>query len=352
MCAIALLADSAAQAQVAPKPRITRASELPAFSYALTGNMEAFVRAGTSAPTLALGAAVRRDIESVLRTYDIADPGLIRSLKATLTQIAMLQGRNVDALRLIEERSGLSSRFASRLLTGIDPRAMIAAQRTQQDITTPAYADAVGRELNTLLRALPYDSVQNDLREAKSSFAFMTDGLVVGPIRGQTQQLVDQQGTFSLVVARDLLATAYTLRFELPIKPTLAAAYDTLLDGRTIAEKTDIWKERSVTFTTSDALSPVVVGIWDSGLDTALFSSQLLRDTRGRPAIMGFNQFLEPQNTPTARISSELLARRDEMNRIFKGMGDLDANMDTPDATFVRDRLASLTPDSVPIYEK
>ena len=31
-------------------------------------------------------------------------------------------------------------------------------------------------------------------------------------------------------------------------------------------------------------------------------------------------------------------------------MGDLDANTDTPDATFVRDRLASLTPDSVPIY--
>ncbi len=352
VCAAVLRTDSAVRAQVAPKPRITRASELPPFAYALTGNLEAFVRAGTSAPTLALSAAVRRDIESVLGTYDIADAGLIRSLKSSLTQIAMLEGRHDDALRLIEERSALATRFASRVLTGINPRAMIVSQRVHPDITSPAYATAVGRELITLLRALPYDSVQNDLREAKSGFPFLIDALVVGQLRGRTQELVDQQGSVTLTVARELIATAYALRFELPIKPTLAAAYETVLARRTLAEKADIWKDRSVTFTTAKDLTPVVVGVWDSGLDTALFSPQLLRDVRGRPVMMGFNQFIEPENTPTARIAPELMARRDEMNRIFKGTGDLDANLDTPDATFVRERLASLTPDSAQIYER
>jgi len=352
VCGTVVLTDSAAQAQVAPKSRITRPSELPSFSYALTGNMEAFVRAGTSAPTLALSAAVRRDLESVLRTYDIADAGLIRSIKSSLTQIAMLEGRNDDALQLIEERSALATRFASRVLTGINPRAMIVAQRVHPDIASPGYATAVGRELTTLLRALPYDSVQNDLREAKSGFPFMTDALVVGQLRGGTQELVDKQGSVTLAIARDLIATAYTLRFELPIKPTLAAAFDTVLAGRTLAEKADIWKDRSVTFTTAKDLTPVVVGVWDSGIDTALFSPQLLRNARGRPVVMGFNQFIEPENTPTARISPELMARRGEMTKIFKGMSDLDANMDTPDAKYVRERLAALTPDSAEIYDR
>jgi len=352
VCVIGLFAVSAVQAQVATKPRITRPSELPAFSYALTGNVEAFVRAGTSAPALALSAAVRRDLESVLSTYDIADAGLVRSLKASLTQIAMLDGRNDDALRLIQERSALTTRFASRVLTGINPRAMIVAQRVHPDVTSPAYADAVGRELVILLRALPYDSVQNDLREAKAGFAYMTDALIVGELRGRTQELVDKQRSVTLEIARDLVATAYTLRFELPIKPTLAAAFDTVVAGRTLAEKADIWKDRSVTFTTAKNLTPVVVGIWDSGLDTTLFSPQLLRDARARPVIMGFNQFLEPENTPTAQISPVLMARRGEMTRLFKGMSDLDANMDTPDARFVRDRFVSLPPDSAEMYER
>src|SRR5690606_26266252 len=148
-----------------------------------------------------------------------------------------------------------------------------------------------------------------------------------------------------------LVAGMLALTVEIPAKEGLVAAYDEVLAGRTIADKPDIWAARDVTFPTSTGLSSVVIGIWDSGIDTALFSSQLVRDARGQPRVMAFDHHIRQTDTPMAELPPELLARQDEMNRIFRGLGHLDANLDTPDAAYVLERMASLSADSVTIYE-
>ncbi len=70
------LATGLAFAQV--KPRIDRAADLPRFSYKIDGKVEDVVR---STERFALfAAAVRRDTESVLAGYDIADKSTRRCL--------------------------------------------------------------------------------------------------------------------------------------------------------------------------------------------------------------------------------------------------------------------------------
>ncbi|MEO5799747.1 MAG: S8 family serine peptidase [Gemmatimonadales bacterium] len=338
-------------AQGVERPRIARLADLPAFSYPLTGNVEAFIRADSAAPARALRAAVKRDIESVLARYEIADSGLIRSLKGTLMNIAILEHRDAEALRLIQERRAVTAKANSRLLTGIEPEAMIGARRAVPNQASPEYLKEVERRLVVLLRALPFDSVANDLREAKSGLAYITDGMIVGPTRSTVQPMVDKNGAIALSTARGLIADMFALAVGIPAKPGLIAAYDVVLAGKTNGDKPDIWAARSVTFASSAGLSPVVIGIWDSGIDTALFSSRLMRDARGRPRVMAFDRHIRQTDTPMAELPQALLARQEEMNRIFRGIGDLDANLDTPDAHFVRDRMATLSADSVAIYQ-
>jgi len=331
--------------------RVTRASELPGATFPVTGSMEAFVRAPDSAPAKALGVAVAGHIDSVLRTYDIADPGLTRSLKGTLLQIAMLDGRDDDALRLVDERRALSTKVGARLMTGLESRAMIAARRLHPDVRSAAFAQETGRQLLAALRALPFDSVQNELREAKAGLTFFSEALIIGPVRSELQPIVDRQGAIPFSAAREVVGAMFSLRFEIPLKTVLFAAYDSVLAGRTNATKADIWATRSITLSETDEWRPVAVGIWDSGLDTTLFARRLQRDARGRPLIMGFDQFIRQNDSPMASLPPELLARQADMNRLFKGLSDLDANIDSPDATYVNQRMASLSPDSVTIYD-
>lgn len=346
-----MTATASVTAQTPGGPRITRASELPPLSIPVRGNMEAFVRAPDSAPARALSLMVRRHLDSVLRTYDIADPNLTRSLKGTLLQIAMLEERDDDALRLVDERRALSVKVGARLMTGLESRAMIAARRRHADLRSPEYARELGRVLLASLQALPFDSVQNELREAKAGLTFFSEPIIIGPVRRELQPIVDSLGAISLSAAREVIGAMFSLRYEIPVKPVLFAAYDTVLAGRTNAAKVDIWSAREANLAGVANLSPVTIGIWDSGLDTLLFSSQLKRDARGQPVVMGFDQFIRPANSPMATLPAELLARQDDMNRIFKGLGDLDANLETAEAKLTRDRMATLSPDSVSVYE-
>ena len=343
--------EAQAQQTAASKPRITRASELPGFTYVLSGNMEMFVRTPDSPAARALTLAVRRDIDSVLLAYDLADDGLIRSLKGTLLAIAMLDRRDDDALRLIEERRALTPKFGPRMMTGLESRAMIEARRTDSDVTSPAYARTVSRVLLASLRKLPFDSVQNELREGKSGLAFYVEGMVIGPVKSQLQPVVDQQKSIPLSLARNLIGAMFSLHYEVPIRASLYAAYDSALAGRTISAKVDIWNARSVVLAATDKLTPVLIGVWDSGLDTSMFSANLARDPRGQALVMGFDQYLRPANTPMAKLPRELLDRQAEMSRLFRGLGDMDANIDSPDAKYTRDRMANLSPDSAALYE-
>jgi hypothetical protein len=93
----------------------------------------------------AFAAAVRRDTESVLAKYDIADKSSERQLLGTLLQIDLLDGRDADALKRIEQIRALQEagrQAADRPAGARDHRWPQAAGSTRPLLIWPRPAQA------------------------------------------------------------------------------------------------------------------------------------------------------------------------------------------------------------------
>jgi hypothetical protein len=127
--AILLLFAGASSICVAQgKKRIERADDLPRFSYPVTGSVEQLVR--DDARFAAFAAPLRRDVESVLAGYEIADKSVERQLLAVLWQLDWLEGKPENALVRAEQIRALQEKPADKLLSGMQVRAMVAARRS------------------------------------------------------------------------------------------------------------------------------------------------------------------------------------------------------------------------------
>ena len=107
------LASQASMAQTAgtTKPRIEKAADLPRFSYPVKGKLDELVRSPEAFSSLA--TPLRRDVESVLATYDIPDKATQRDLLNQLAVLDYLEGNYDGALARVEQVRALQDKPAN-----------------------------------------------------------------------------------------------------------------------------------------------------------------------------------------------------------------------------------------------
>jgi subtilisin family serine protease len=339
IAAIALLVATAAAAQA--KPRIEKAADLPRFTYAIEGRVEDLVR--DDAKFARFADAVRRDTESVLAGYEIDDRATLRQLEGELAQLDWLAG-NVDrALARAERIKALQEKPADKLMSGLQLRAMIGAQKKVGSRDSDAYRAEVGRLISADLATMPYEVVQNEAREAKASAEIMSEALTIGYLRNVIQPTVDKAGAISSDLAPAIVNAKYRIVATLPLKKTLVETYSAYLAAHHV-EKPDIWAARDVTLPPGKGYATVNVGIWDSGVDTSLFDHRVVKDA-GKPAVIAFDRFAKPATGALQPIPSALQAKIPELRARLKGFSDLRSNIDSPEASEVKQYLSTLTPD-------
>ena len=337
--ASALLLAFAPMLQAQTKPRIEKAADLPRFTYPLKGSLEALVKDPTT--FAAFSADLRRDVESVLAKYEIADKSSERELLGTLLQLDLLEGKDGDALKRIEQIRVLQEKPADKLLTGLQARAIIDGRRAAGSASGPAYLAAVRSSLEASLKPLPYAIIANDIKEAKASAELLGEGRLLGYVNEVLQPTVDKTGALSSELAPGLVSVRYALVLRLPLKQTLVDTYGAYLAANKI-EKPDIWAAREASLEAGRPYTPVVVAVWDSGVDTALFRGQVVRDTKGDPVLIGFDKYSNPQNTELQVLTSAMQARLPTMKARTKGFSDLQSNVDSPEASEVKQLLSTL----------
>ncbi len=323
------------------RPRIDKAADLPRFSYAISGPVEPLLRSAQAFAPLA--AAIRRDTESVLAGYDIPDKASRRDLINLLAVLDLLDGRPAMALQRAEQVRALQDKPADKLLSGLRLRA-IASASLKHPPGRPGLAQAVATYVADELAPLPYPVVENDIKSLKAGAELLGEGRIVGRTREVLQPMVDANGALSSDFAPQLVFARYALQYVLPLKRTLVDAFSSYL-ARHRVEKADIWAARDVTLPADAGHRPVALAVWDSGVDTTLFPGQLLRDADGGVARIAFDKYARPSEGALMPLPVELKARLPLMIARTKGLSDLQSNIDSPEASSVKQLLAELPPE-------
>jgi subtilisin family serine protease len=361
LLATAILSLPAATPEVvaAAKIPITKLSDLPPHSYKIADKPSVLLT--NKEAILALAKAVEKDMEADLAKYDIQDQTANRRMYGALLTIAMLQEDYPAAKKLVTIVRDLQEKPAQKLTSGILADAIM---KTRESGAADPHA-ALRSNLEGMLRALPYQEVQDVLKTNKGSFEVTSLNLISGSIQASVDPAFSN-GMLSQDLASGLVQAGYIVADILPYKADIVAAYKAVLDANKTEQKADIWAARDVTLDENMKLTPVTVGIWDSGVDVALYPTQLWTNAKEIPGngkdddkngfvddVNGIGWSLHSDAEPTLLFDIEKAVGNSAMYKgDFKGFEDVRANLDTPEATALKEKMSKLSQDQVkPLVE-
>jgi len=362
MKALALFAVLAATLALAPgfaaeKPKITSQDQLPRFSYEFKGKVTDVVTGEAAYRPLA--QRVRADLEKLLADYDIQDRATLVDIQGVLLAMDVQEGRREDALRRIAVIRDLEQKPAAKLTAGLLAEAYLEA-RPAAGGDDAAFRDAFKQAYAGRLGTLPWEVVGDVIQQTKGRAEIVTEALVLGSLSSQLQPGVDKTGVISGDIAQNLVSARLTVAHWVPLRAERIAALTAYIAAH---KKTnpDIWAARSFSLQPDQKLAPVIMGIWDSGVDVAIFKNQLWtnpreqdngRDNDGNGYVAdvhGIAFTLHGDRTPELLIplADAELARYPEMRNLTKGMLDIRANIDSPAASEVKQRVSAMKPGEV-----
>jgi hypothetical protein len=324
----------------AAKQKVEKADDLPRHTYAVTEAPSRLLNDATAFKALA--AAVRRDMAADLLAYDIKDRTTLQNFVGLELSLAMLDDDYAGTLAKVAELKGLQDKPSAKLSTGLTSAAW--AQTHLAGAEGPAFAPAFQAALARAAQALPWDLVQNDLKSAKAGFEIRSPSLLVGMVQQEIDPSAAKTGTISATMAQTLIVLRNQIVNLLPYKREIVTAFGTVIASHNVA-KPDRWTERLVTLTPADHGHPVRIGIWDSGVDLALYPDHAFTDEAGHH---GFAYTLHDDPTPDLIYPlGAAQARADALLGRMKGFSDLQAAIDSPEATDLKRYMSGLKPEQV-----
>ncbi len=355
----ALLAVSTLSVFAQAKKKVTKADDLPRLTYKVEGTATDIVMKAEKFNPFA--RQLRADIEKILAEYDIADKTTLKGFKGTLLAMELLAGNDDAAMTLIRELRELEEKPSAKLLTGLSTEARItAAKLVENPKQNPdALKQAFKEVYATRLKELPWEVVQADVKQAKGSLEIRSENLYLGMIQSQIEPALKETGTLSSDVAQSLIGFRSFLQVQLPFKDQTVAALGAVIALHDV-QKADIWAAREWNLAPDAQAQPVVLAIWDSGVDVAIFKGQQF--TNAKEQMNGkdddSNGFIDDvhgiaYDLESTKEASLLFPLKDAQERLpsmksqIKGLLDLQAAIDSPEAAGLKKTLSAIKPDEV-----
>jgi len=343
-----LLSWPALHAEPGAKKAVNSQADLPRFSYPLPGSASALIQADDAAFG-AFARKVRADLDSVLSSYDIADRSTLRTLIGTKLSLEALRGDYAAGLQTVEELRGLQDKPAAKLLTGLLTRAWLRAAVSARSANGPAFEQAFTQSYSEAIDALPWATVADSVKATYASARLSAKAVIVGRVMTEIDPATQKSGAISNQEAWDLVSDRVALELMFPLADLRSAVLKKYIDAHNV-EKPDIWAAREVTITSEQNLSPVLVAIWDSGIDVSIFPQQVFTDprpTRSGAHGLAFDDFGAPSAAWLYPLSAAQQAAYPEFRDEIQGRYDIEDGRDSAQATALIRKNRTLTPEQL-----
>jgi len=358
-CCGVCVSSGVALAQEAPaqKVAVRSADDLPRHSYKVEGKASEYLL--SDAPFKVFLAKVKADVEGDLARYDIQDKATLQQYLGMLQSVALIEGRLDDAAAYVEQIKSVETKESKKLMAGHVLASLIAGKKAGKD----GFEAAFKGELERRVSALPWTVVREDVLQARGRSQIMRRELLMGSMAAQLDPVVAQlNGDVTNEIAWPMVSVRATIDVMLDLQPMIAEVYSKVIDAKEagVAPAKDIWTPNEVALTDKDVVKPVVVGIWDSGVDAPIFKGRLFVNAKETPNGKDddANGFIDDVNGIAFDLYSsptpELLHPTKEMTNDLalvtkhtKGFLDLQAGVESPEAGELRAHLGSITQDKV-----
>lgn len=355
--AVCLVLPAALQAQDAgEKIKVEDLSELPVQAYPLAGSVTDLINSKTEFSEFA--AKVRNDLEQTLARYQIEDVATLQGYISTLLTLDMIDGRYDDAKKKIVKVRKLEDKEALKLTTGLTASAIMAAHEAGEPGSN-AYRQAFEDQLRQDVEELPWDVVQDRVQQIKGNLEIISENLIMGMVQSQLDPVVAKSGELSSDLARRVINLYFALDQVIPLKQEQLNVYAQYISQHQV-EKTNIWPERDVELAADLDLQPVVIAVWDAGVDAPVFGelmwmnkAEILdgKDTDDNgyvDDIHGIAYDVDGNKTPDLlHPHGDQEGKVEAAMSYLKGLMDLQAALDTEEATALKKYLGGLPPEKM-----
>lgn len=325
-------AAAQAAAPVADRVTVTRADQLPRRSYTLARLPSEYLTMPL-AELRSLGQQLEADIRADLKAYDIQDAATLRGLYNDLAALAQLRGDWPAVPALTARARELQDKPGPRATAGLLTELLAQQQAERRD------AAWLTQAVRSRYGALNWADVQESVKGTKSQLETYNPQLAQGLVTSQFDPMAKNGG---MAVPAQVLSILIGARVQAELLPpqqaAVVAGLQAVLDANAkAAAKADIWTPRTFTLPADAKAQPVAVGIWDSGVDLALFRAVPQRG-------LAFDADARP-SPELLRPLGDAAPRWPQLRQLVQGAMDNRAQLDSAAARQFRGALTSLKAD-------
>lgn len=348
------------------KQQITSADQLPRRTIALSGNVIDIYN--DEVLLKKLGDQIAVNLDNDLITYDIKDKATLKGYYSTLMMLDIKEGRDAAALEKVKLMVALEDKAEEKATTGLTITSYIKTRAEAGTVVNDDFKQLFARNYAEAVESVPAEYRRKFAEKTRASISMINPEATKSVLATQLQPYIDNgNGQVPEGVPLAIISTKNSFALMVPIKDEILKVLEQYTE---VAEQkvplANMWAVRDVTIKSTAKAAPVKVAVWDTGIDTKLYSGKMFinkKEVADNAIDDDKNGYVDDVHGiafdfKSIRTTGSLLKERKPVHKIAdlqrwaKGSFDMQSGIASPEALELQQKVANLKADEVITFQE